>query len=93
MSATARVERKKMTVVFTYDGFRPPPPRRYRRPFVGRTVRKALDELDDEADKDLSGCMPYPAPPYRVRRGDKDLVVFRDSPTVLREGDILIIDP
>ena len=50
MAATAEAERGKLTVVFVDDG-NGWPPKRYRRPLVRRTVKKALDLLYAEANE------------------------------------------
>ena len=90
MAATAEVARKKLTVVFAGgSGFQT---LRYRRPLVGRTVRKALDELDAEA-MESSSDMPGLLHPYKIRRDGEVRNVGYFSRVVLREGDILIIDP
>lgn len=89
MTAIAGATREKLKVVFVYTDI---PPLCYRRPLVGRTVRKALDELRKEAEG-LVSSMPYPTRPYRVRRGSEVLNVGSNSCVVLREGDIFIVDP
>jgi len=49
VTVTAEATREKLKVVFVYADR---PPLCYRRPLVGRTVWKALDELRKEATKD-----------------------------------------
>ena len=89
MTVTAEATREKLKVVFVYADR---PPLCYRRPLVGRTVWKALDELREEAE-DGDSFMPDPYRPFKIRRGCKVRDVRGNSCVVLRKDDILIIDP
>lgn len=77
-------EREKITVVALPDQ-RGRPPLRYRRPFVGLTVREALKELDRE---EAEGTFPIFLPPARVNGEYVDWLSGR----VLKGGDILVVE-